>query len=64
MEKMIRGVATDLPMLILLNACKIKNNGLPQVVEQPNIVLINIDDLGWRDLGFMGSDYFEINNDS
>jgi len=27
--------------------------------EKPNIVLINIDDMGWRDLGFMGSDFFE-----
>ena len=25
----------------------------------PNIVLIYIDDLGWRDLGFMGSTYYE-----
>ena len=28
----------------------------------PNILLINIDDLGWRDLGFMGSQFFESPN--
>nr|MBI1229368.1 sulfatase-like hydrolase/transferase [Cytophagales bacterium] len=28
----------------------------------PNIILINVDDLGWRDLGFMGSDYYETPN--
>src|SRR5690606_9807371 len=27
--------------------------------EQPNIVLFYIDDLGWRDVGFMGSEYYE-----
>ncbi len=26
---------------------------------RPNIVLINIDDMGWRDVGFMGSEYYE-----
>ncbi|MEM1135377.1 MAG: sulfatase [Bacteroidota bacterium] len=30
--------------------------------EPPNIVLINVDDLGWKDLGFMGSKYYETPN--
>ena len=30
--------------------------------EQPNIILINIDDMGWRDVGFMGSEYYETPN--
>lgn len=29
---------------------------------RPNILLINIDDLGWKDLGFMGSSYYETPN--
>ncbi|MCC5938251.1 MAG: sulfatase [Lunatimonas sp.] len=29
---------------------------------KPNIILINVDDLGWRDVGFMGSDYYETPN--
>jgi arylsulfatase A-like enzyme len=27
--------------------------------ERPNIILINIDDMGWKDVGFMGSKYYE-----
>lgn len=30
--------------------------------KHPNILLINIDDLGWRDLGYMGSRYYETPN--
>jgi arylsulfatase A-like enzyme len=27
--------------------------------KSPNIILITVDDLGWKDLGFMGSKYYE-----
>ena len=30
--------------------------------SRPNIVLIYVDDLGWRDLGVMGSEYYETPN--
>lgn len=30
--------------------------------QRPNIILINVDDLGWRDVGFMGSNYYETPN--
>ncbi|TRX60465.1 sulfatase-like hydrolase/transferase, partial [Carboxylicivirga sp. M1479] len=30
--------------------------------QHPNIILINIDDMGWRDVGFMGSEYYETPN--
>lgn len=30
--------------------------------SKPNILLINIDDMGWRDVGFMGSQYYETPN--
>ena len=34
----------------------------PLYAEQPNIVLIYLDDFGWRDAGFMGSDFYETPN--
>ena len=30
--------------------------------QKPNVVLINVDDLGWKDVGFMGSTYYETPN--
>lgn len=34
----------------------------PLNADRPNIILINIDDMGWRDVGFMGSKYYETPN--
>lgn len=31
----------------------------PQTATAPNILFIFADDLGWRDTGFMGSDFYE-----
>ena len=33
-----------------------------QDVNVPNIIVINVDDLGWKDVGFMGSQYYETPN--
>ena len=30
--------------------------------EQPNVLFIFMDDYGWKDLGFMGSDFYETPN--
>ena len=45
-----------LVLLIALTSCGKKDS------ELPNIVLIVADDLGWKDLGFMGSSYYETPN--
>lgn len=41
------------------------HNSEKPIIEEntkPNILLINIDDMGWRDVGFMGSEYYETPN--
>jgi arylsulfatase A-like enzyme len=40
-------------LLLLISSCE---------HPSPNIVLINIDDMGWRDVGFMGSRYYSTPN--
>jgi len=44
----------------LFNSCQ--NNSSRLTNEKPNIVFIFIDDLGWKDVGYMGSDYYETPN--
>lgn len=29
---------------------------------KPNIIIINVDDMGWKDVGYMGSEYYETPN--
>lgn len=35
---------------------------LAEQAERPNVILINVDDMGWKDVGFMGSTYYETPN--
>ena len=52
--------------IILVFISTIWNVGYSQsqqeVATKPNIVIINIDDMGWKDVGFMGSKYYETPN--
>ncbi|MFW6277271.1 MAG: sulfatase [Prolixibacteraceae bacterium] len=38
------------------------SNDESKIESRPNILLINIDDMGWRDVGFMGSEFYVTPN--
>lgn len=42
---------------ILITSCKFHSSAI-----KPNIILINVDDMGWKDLSFMGSEFYETPN--
>lgn len=49
----------------LLASCAASRTDAPVVQDStrpPNVVVFVVDDLGWRDVGFMGSDYYETPN--
>jgi arylsulfatase A-like enzyme len=55
MNKLLRII----PLLILIiSSCSTK----PKEITRPNIIIINVDDMGWKDVGFMGSKYYETPN--
>src|SRR5690606_37738536 len=48
-----------IPFLLILFSCSQKE----EIEERkPNVILVNVDDLGWSDLGFMGSNYYQTPN--
>ncbi len=50
------------PLLLTYCGAVKRDEPTAQSQPKPNIVIINVDDLGWRDLGFMGSPYYESPN--
>lgn len=46
---------------VAASVCKAGNPDA-SVQNRPNILLINVDDMGWRDVGFMGTRYYETPN--
>ena len=60
----LKGIGAGAASLVIA-ACRTQfsqasTNAKPE--KKPNFVFIIIDDLGWRDLGFMGSRYYETPN--
>ena len=47
-------------VLLIVVFCACKKAGKEN--SRPNIIIINVDDMGWKDVGFMGSQYYETPN--
>ena len=45
--------------ILFLSSC---NNSSKTKSPKPNIIIINVDDLGWKDLGYMGSEFYHTPN--
>ena len=59
--KIIRNLSLGLSIAFLfISGCSSENSTRQNV--KPNIVFIIIDDMGWKDVGFMGSNYYETSN--
>ncbi len=48
--------------VVQLNPAAFSCDGIEATSDAPNILFIYLDDLGWRDTGFMGSDFYETPN--
>ncbi len=49
-----------IPIALLIGACAATAEA--QTTQRPNVLFIFLDDYGWRDCGFMGSDFYETPN--
>ncbi|WP_372753233.1 sulfatase [Labilibaculum sp.] len=49
-------------LLLLSVSCLSVSGSKVKKTAKPNIVFILVDDLGWKDVGFMGSSYYETPN--
>ncbi|MEN8251668.1 MAG: sulfatase [Bacteroidota bacterium] len=62
MKRFYRLHAVLYVLIFLSVAVSCINTVKKETIQKPNILLINIDDMGWRDVGYMGSEYYETPN--
>ena len=56
----LKAVGLGVASLVLPSGCA--SGGVSEGKRRPNIVFILIDDMGWKDVGFMGSEFYETPN--
>jgi arylsulfatase A-like enzyme len=61
MELVMRVLQTWFIIIFTIPFCSFGASGFlaDTTDDPPNVLYINVDDLGWKDLGFMGSSYYE-----
>ena len=57
-NNVIKSLISVFLIMILFFNCNLSKQNL----KTPNIILINIDDMGWNDVSFMGSEYYQTPN--
>jgi arylsulfatase A-like enzyme len=57
LEKPARGAAADVPRAVPESAAL--PAGVPPATARPNVIVVLVDDMGWRDLSCQGSSFFE-----
>ncbi|TWO34554.1 sulfatase [Seonamhaeicola sediminis] len=57
-------IAISVIIVTIFTSCgsQPQKNKSTSPATKPNIIVINVDDMGWRDVGFMGSEYYETPN--
>lgn len=51
-----------LALITLAVCCGLTAQAFGQSAERPNVLFLFLDDFGWRDCGFMGTDFYETPN--
>ena len=51
------GFIAIIMIALVMSVSSCSNNTTDKI--KPNILIINVDDMGWKDVGFMGSEYYE-----
>lgn len=58
----LKSIIGLISLVLTLSSFSNTNSEEEVTAQKPNIIIIMVDDMGWRDVGFMGSEYYETPN--